>query len=66
MTLREYLKSRGTIAKWFAEQVGISYRVINKIMAGEKATKPVAILIEKLTNGEVKADELIKGSKNEN
>lgn len=63
MTLKEYLKKNGIVCKWFADQIGVSYGTLHTIFKGGGATKPVARLIQELTHGEIRAEDLVKSKK---
>ena len=60
MKLAEWLDKEGKSRMWLAEQLGLSVRQIHRLCSG--ASKPnlkTALVIEKLTNGEVKPSDFI-------
>lgn len=67
MDLREYLFRKRMSVTEFAKKINYTRTYVNNILTGtKKAGKKLAKLIEKETNGEVKAEELLKNKENEN
>ena len=59
MDLKEYFRSNGIKATWFAQQVGCSHRELYRIMNGEtKYIDKYANAIEALTKGQVNREDL--------
>jgi transcriptional regulator with XRE-family HTH domain len=62
MELREYLFRKRMTLTSFCETINYDITYISKIMNGaRKPGKHLAKMIELATNGEVKAEELLKG-----
>jgi transcriptional regulator with XRE-family HTH domain len=62
MDLRDYLYIKRMTVNDFAELIGYSRNHISGILNGRlKPNKRLAQYIEKMTEGEVKAEELLKG-----
>ncbi len=62
MELKVWLVRNKRKIKDFAEELGITRTHLGEIMSGRrKAGLPLAKLVEMKTNGEVKAEELLKG-----
>ncbi len=61
MDLRRYLFENNISQKAFAEKIGYTSNYVNMIVKGRlRAFKPLAYAIEKATDGNVKAEELLK------
>jgi plasmid maintenance system antidote protein VapI len=61
MHLREYLWKHKITIEEFAKSIGYNRHHISRVMKGEKKPgKGLANLIEKATNGEVKAEQLLQ------
>ena len=64
MKLKIYLVQNNITVTEFAERIGYSRSQISNIINGaSNPSKRLAKAIEKATNGEVSADELLKGKK---
>ena len=62
MNLREYLFVHRLSVKEFSETLGYSRTHLSAIVHGKfKPSKKLAQYIEKMTNGEVKVEDLMKG-----
>jgi len=62
MNLKDYLYIKRMNINQFSEFIGYSRNHISGIINGRlKPTRKLAQYIEKMTNGEVKAEELLKG-----
>lgn len=60
MQLKEYLRLNGLRIKDFAELLGYSRTHMNEVMLGRrKLPKKLSNAIERATNGQVKADEIV-------
>lgn len=65
MDLREYLFRHRISVKDFSERINYARAYISDIVnGGKKPGKKLAAIIEKATNGEVLAEELLKGQSN--
>ena len=63
VNLYYYIKKNGMTIQKFAELVGCRRECMGKIIHGKKTPSALlAAVIEKVTNGEVKAEELTKPS----
>ena len=59
--LKDYMDSRGMRYRFFAEKIGISYASLYTYMyKGVHPGKMVAMRIESVTDGQLKAKDLIK------
>lgn len=58
--LEEYLDSKGIKHLFFAEQLGISTKTLYSIMKGNDTKLSIALKIEEITKGAVKAKDLYK------
>ena len=61
MDLKEYLKKHGIRHHYFARCVGISKPTLSRYCRGGKALPIIARRIEELTQGAIKAQDLING-----
>ena len=67
MDLKDYLYLKRMTINEFSEWIGYSRTHISGIINGRlKPTKKLAQYIEKMTEGEVKAGDLMKGESDEN
>ncbi len=60
MTVEEYIAKHGIKKTWFAEQCEISLATLYNIIYKKKVGKFIALRIEAMTNGEVKAKSIMK------
>lgn len=67
MHLRDYMKERKLTPAAMAAQIGrVSEGHVKKLMYGERQPSlPVALRIEEITEGEVKAEEMLKPARAE-
>lgn len=65
MTLKEYLKLKGMAFEDFVRMTTYGFSYLSKVHAGARAGRKAANEIERLTEGMVKAKDLMNQSKTE-
>lgn len=60
MDLKEYLFKHRITVKEFSERVNYARGYISSVVNGKKPGRILAEMIEKITNGEIKAKDLLK------
>jgi len=60
MNVKEYIEKNGMKKTWFAEQCEISLATLYNIMKGDRVGKFIALRVAGMTNGEVKAESIMK------